>query len=188
MRRARWVHARERQLERHPKPRADLHHIFLVQLRERRGDFDRRGQPERERRVQRREELRRGVGKRIPGQRGHDDARDVAACGVDGGLRQQRDVAAVQVDILVGRVVGGRRPGERPVRLRVHVAHAEFEAREGLQRVWRAGEWRAAEQLADDALFTFFPREPSGDINWMDNIRPGFLRRRARRCPGRPTT
>ena len=32
-----------------------------------------------------------------------------------------------------------------------------------------------AQQLPDDVLLTFFPREPSGDINWMDNIRPGFL-------------
>ncbi len=33
-----------------------------------------------------------------------------------------------------------------------------------------------AQQLPDDVLFTFFPREPSGDINWMDDIRAGFLR------------
>ncbi len=28
---------------------------------------------------------------------------------------------------------------------------------------------------ADDVLLTLFPRQPSGDINWMDNICPGFL-------------
>ena len=158
-----------------PEPRADLHHVFLVQLRERRGDLDRRSQPERKCRVQRREELSGRIGERIPRQRRDDDARDSAAGRVHGGLRQQRDVAPVQVHILVGRVVRGRRSGEGPVRVGIHVAHAELEARERLHGVVRADERRAAQQLPDDVLFTFFPREPSGDINWMDNIRAGFL-------------
>ena len=37
-------------------------------------------------------------------------------------------------------------------------------------------ERRARQKLPDDELLTFFPREAPGDINWMDNIRLGFLR------------
>ena len=80
-----------------------------------------------------------------------------------------------EVHVFVGRVVRGRRACDRPVRSGVHVAHAELEARERLNRIGAVAEGRGAEQLPDDALLTFFPRQPSGDINWMDNRRPGFL-------------
>ena len=46
---------------------------------------------------------------------------------VDGRLRQQNDVAAVEIDVLVGRVEPRRLAADRPVGRRKHVAHVELQ-------------------------------------------------------------
>ena len=73
-------------------------------------------EPEAERPCHRLEELRRGVRKRIAGERPERDAPDAALRAVDRRLGEQNDVASRQIDVLVRRVEGRRLAAKRPVR------------------------------------------------------------------------
>ena len=63
---------------------------------------------------------------------GLDDAREV-----DGGLRSEDQVAAVDVDVLVGRVERGRLAPHGPVRRREDVAHVEAQLDQRISSIIR---------------------------------------------------
>ena len=73
------------------------------------------------------EECRCGIGEWISGERTNQDPIDAVACHVDRRLREQDDVAALDVDILVRRVVPGRDSPDRPVGFGVDVAHVHLQ-------------------------------------------------------------
>ena len=175
MRRPGRIHARERQLEGHPELRRSSRHLPCAAAQTARRS--RSARPGRAR-VPCSAPRRTGAWRRGTGFPRAAPRRCARFCGSP--RRRPPSTAArccARVDTRPRRAC--RTPAGFRVRAQcdvgIHVAHAELEAREGLHRVWRVAERRAAQQLPDDALLTFFPREPSGDINWMDNIRAGFL-------------
>ena len=98
-----------------PSSNPHLDDIRLVQRRKRCRDLDRRREPDRQRARHGLEEDRRCIWKRIASQRPHHHDRNPSTRHVDGRLRQQNDVAAVEIDVLVGRVEPRRLASDRPV-------------------------------------------------------------------------
>src|SRR4051812_8123480 len=83
-----WIHTGEGQLERHAQGDAEADHVALLHRDERRVDGELLRKPERERAGHGREELRRGIGKWIAGERAQGKARDAMLRAVDASLAQ----------------------------------------------------------------------------------------------------
>ena len=164
------VHAGQGQIESNPEIAAESDHVCLVKSRERRGDRERVRQAERQRVCERREELGRGVGKRIARQRSEGDPIDPVLSAVDGRLRQQDQVSSRQIYVLVGRVEPGRRALQRPVSRRIQVAHAEGNDRERCQTPERC----FLQQAAHHRQLLVFPRKARGDVDRVNAKRPCF--------------
>ena len=84
------------------------------------------------------EELGPCVRERIAGEWTHDDLLKPGPRREHGGLRQQHDVAAFEVDVLVRAVECRRLAADGPVRRGVDVAHVDVE----YHQVEHAGAWR----------------------------------------------
>ena len=123
-------------------------------------------------------------GKRVAGQRADRDPRDAAQRAEDAGLREQQHVAPRQVDVLVRRVVGGRRAAPRPVGVRVEVGRRRPRARPAAGRATRR-RGDCSRRPSERAV----PRAPT---RGRHSRRPAARRlsapraRRAPRCRARP--
>ena len=109
MRAAARLHARERQLQRHDELAPKVDDVGLFNARKGRLDTYRRAQSRGERVRHGVEKLRGRIGKWIAGKGPDKNAGEAPARHEDGCLRQQDDVAAFDVDVLVRRVVCGPR-------------------------------------------------------------------------------
>ena len=111
------------------------------------------------------EEFWRGVGKRIVAERANGDRWDAMRGTENGGLREQQQVAAGQIDSLVGRCgVGNAATGDTPVRA-VEIADGKGEDGER-EDSWsvESGAWsEGAEKFAQRAPFSSFPHKPVTD-------------------------
>ena len=81
----------------------------------------------------------------------------------------------MQVDILVGGIVGRRCSAKRPVR-RGYTSRMLNSSRASGITGFGAALNGARRRSASRALLAVLPREPRGDIHWMDNMCAGFLR------------
>ena len=140
---------------------------------ERRFDRQRVIEADRQRPRERAEEFGRGVGKRIAGERADRDPRDLALRGDHRGLREQHDVAAVDVDLFVGRVIGRRLAADGPVRGGIDVAHVELE-RQRRQDVLR--ERLGGRELRQAGAFRGFPGKADADVERQDASGPREVR------------
>ncbi len=168
------VHAGERQLERHAELDAEPDHLALVHRRKRRDDLDRLCETKRQRARHCREELGRGIGKRIARERTDRDAADAMAGAVDRSLGEQHDVAPLEVDVFIRRVERGRLPTQRPVRRGIKIPDRECESRE---RLHARGKRRAGQQAFEGGNLLGFPREPGADVKRVHAPVPRFCRR-----------
>ena len=121
------------------------------------------------------EERGRRIRKRIAGQRTEQDRPDLVARHVDRGLRQQDDVAAIEVDVLVRRIEGGRLTPDCPMRGRKDIPHVEPEADE---RLHPTGKRRRRQQPIEHAPFLVLPGEADADIDRHDSL--SLLKRQRR--------
>ena len=167
------IHAGQRQPEIDAELDPDRDHFRLIHRHKRRLDRQRMIEADRERSRERAEELRRGVWKRIAGERPDRDARDFPLRRDHRGLRQQHDVPPVDVDLFVRRVVGRRLAADGPVRGGVDVAHVELE-RQRRQDVLR--ERLRRRQLRQPGAFRRFPGESDADIKRQDASGPREVR------------
>ena len=144
------VHARQRQFERHAQLDAESNDVLLVNARERCGDLERRGSsPSDIARAIASKKSGVASGNGLPGS-GPSTSRSMPAPRAQHrGLRDEHDVAAFEIDVLVGRVVGRRLCRSRPS------ASAGYTSRMSTVSVTSAprtsGEWRRGEQRASIA-------------------------------------
>jgi 6-pyruvoyltetrahydropterin/6-carboxytetrahydropterin synthase len=157
-------------VERHLQFGAETHHFVFVHGRERRGNRDRVIEAKTERAAHGVEEGRGGIGKWIVGERPERNAANLARCRDNARLGQQHEVAAREVDVFVGRVVGRRRAADGPVRRGVDIAHVEVERGE---RRYARREDGIGEQVAQHLELASLPRKADADV---DRMRTALLR------------
>ena len=155
-------HARQRQLQRHAERGSAPDDFRLSGARERRVDRQRMRETERERLRHRRPKRRRRIGKGIVRERAEHEPIDAGGGAVHARLSEQDHVSARQIHVLVGRVVGGRAPFDRPMVRRVHVAHVDGQRH---QRTRAAAERLGGEQFAQGGLLGGLPGEADAHVD-----------------------
>ena len=161
------IHTGERQLHRYLKRHTPADHIGLADQCIGRVDGQGTGEPQRQRRRERRAKGRRGVWKRIVSQRPEDDPLDSRGRAVDARLGEQHDVSPMEIHVLVGGVVARRTALHRPVRGGIHVAHIDRKGDERSQPKHGGG---SGQKAFDAAAFGALPGETDAHINRLDGL------------------
>ena len=110
------------------------------------------------------EEVRRRIGKRVAAERSDRDSRDAVRAGPNGGQRNEEDVAAWQVGVLVGFIGGGdARTGDAPM---VAVEIGSWGREDGCPfYVWVV---ERVDEQSKKGKFRIFPPETALHIDGVD--------------------
>jgi hypothetical protein len=157
------VHAGKGQLQRNAELEPHRNHLGFVFGRERRIDTNRLRETERQRVSHRVEKFRCCVRKRVSRQRPQRDASDPVLRAIDPRFREEDDVAAGQVDILIRRVECRRLTAERPVRRGIQIPDGKGQSCKGRDRRKRG---RQQEMLERGQLLRL-PGHTRADVDRM---------------------